>query len=246
MTRKTSPETAHARPTRHVYASGATLRAAFAALAFALAVPVSAQGDEEEREFNANAHRSGPVKPAEDLDSLRRHFRARNQTNLEDAELERIYAGIKKDLARRYALSDVTAVNTYQRWTRYNRAPYLSAAHGNRYVNHYVNAPGKAYGLYEKAGPMPVGTVIAKDTFTIAEDGTVRPGPNLVMEKMPKGFNYVSGDWRYSAIMPDGSVLGVTKGAASETVEFCISCHLAVEHQDHLYFMPREHRRRLQ
>jgi len=223
---------------------GTTSNVTLAMLIFMLALSPDARGDEEERDFNANSHRTGPVAPAEDLDTLRRHFRASNKTNLGAAELERIYARIKADLGRRYAVSEITSIKNYQRWTRHNRVPYLSAAHGNRYVNNYTNPAGKAYGRFEQAGTMPVGTVIAKDTFTVADDGTVRPGPNLVMEKMPEGFNYVSGDWRYSAVMPDGSVLGVTNGGASESVEFCISCHLVMEHQDHLHFMPEEYRKK--
>lgn len=213
---------------------------ALAAIALTLAFSTLAYGDEEERELNANTHRSGPVAPAEDLDSLRRHFRARNVIGIDEPELERIYARIKQNLARRYAASEITAIASYQSWPRYNRVPFLSAAHGNRYVNNYVNAAGKDYGRFEQAGIMPIGTVIAKDTFTVAQDGAVRPGPLMVMEKMPKGFNYVSGDWRYSTVMPDGSVLGVTRGDAAESVEFCIACHLVMEHQDHLHFMPEK------
>ena len=62
------------------------------------------------------------------------------------------------------------------------------------------------------------------------------------MEKMKKGFNYVSGDWRYIMIMPDGSFMGETNGAESERVKYCIGCHLAKEQFDHLYFLPKEFR----
>jgi len=39
------------------------------------------------------------------------------------------------------------------------------------------------------------------------------------MEKMPSGFSYVTGDWRYSMIMPDGSLFGETRGANDERVD---------------------------
>jgi len=32
------------------------------------------------------------------------------------------------------------------------------------------------------------------------------------MEKISAGYNYVSGDWPYSMIRPDGAVLGATGG----------------------------------
>lgn len=216
-----------------------------AVAALAVATPaVTALGDEDERELNANTHRTGPVTPAEDLDGLRRHFRARNVATLSDDERESTYENLKRELARRYAASEEISVRNYQRWARYNTVPYKSATHGNRYVNNYANDIAKAYGLYEEAGHLPVGSVLAKDTFTVTEDGTVRPGPLMVMEKMPPGFNYVSGDWRYVAILPDGSILGETKGPASERVEFCIGCHLVRERYDHLHFVPTKYRMR--
>ncbi len=221
-----------------------TLGIAGAAMMVAAVFSTAVRGDVEERELNANSHRTGPVTAPEDLDRLRRHFRAQNVTDVSDRDVERIYGNLKQELARRYAVSDEANIAGYQSWPRYNRAPYVSAAHGNRYANSYGNAAAKDYGLFEKAGPMPVGSVLAKDTFTVSEDGTVRPGLLFVMEKMPKGFNYVSGDWRYTAILPDGSLLGETKGVSAGRVEFCIACHLAVEHQDHLHFLPAEYRTR--
>lgn len=220
--------------------------ATIAGAAMAMAVPLSpaVHGDEEERDLNANSHRTGPVAPAEDLDTLRRHFRARNETDLSDGQIEQIYRALKAELERRYERSEETTITKHQSWPRYNTVPYLSSSHGNRYANTYANATAKDYGRFEKAGTMPVGSVIAKDTFTVAPNGTVRPGPLFVMEKMQKGFNYVSGDWRYVAILPDGSILGETNGDAAESVEFCIACHLVMEKQDHLHFLPEEYRKR--
>ena len=42
---------------------------------------------------------------------------------------------------------------------------------------------------------------------------------------MAPGFAAETGDWRYTMVMPDGSVFGTTKGEGSERVEFCGSCH---------------------
>jgi hypothetical protein len=87
-----------------------------------------------------------------------------------------------------------------------------------------------------------VGAIIAKDSFIVERSGEVRPGPLFVMEKMPKGFNYVSSDWRYIQINPDGEFFGETHGEGDERVAFCIGCHLAVEQQDHLFFIPGPYR----
>ena len=73
--------------------------------------------------------------------------------------------------------------------------------------------------------------------------GDVFSGPLFVMEKMPPGFNAKSREWKYTMIMPDGSVFGVTGGADSQNVEFCITCHKkAGEENDHLFFLPPAYR----
>ena len=86
---------------------------------------------------------------------------------------------------------------------------------------------------------MPAGAVMAKDSFAVTARGDVFLGPLFVMEKMPEGFNARSGDWRYTMIMPDGSLFGRTKGEGDKRVEFCITCHLSVAAEnDHLFFVP--------
>lgn len=128
-------------------------------------------------------------------------------------------------------------------YTRFSTGPYESGTHGGRFVNNYANDVGADYGKFEDAGVMPVGTRLAKDSFTVTPQGRVMAGPLFIMEKMPKGFREDSGDWRYTMVMPDGTVAGTTNGAGAQNVEFCIACHAAVgEDQDHLFFLPEEYR----
>ena len=175
-----------------------------------------------------------------DPDQPRRHFRVRDPGRIGGFEAEAIYRGLAADMAKIYALSGAPIAAAYQGWRRYNSAPYLSVTHGQRYVNNYANRLARDYGRFEDAGRMPVGAVIAKDSIAITAGGEAFPGPLFVMEKMAQGFSYASGDWRYTMIMPDGSLLGVTKGEGAQRVEFCIGCHLAREAYDHLYFPPEE------
>ena len=63
------------------------------------------------------------------------------------------------------------------------------------------------------------------------------------MAKMPQGFNYVSGDWKFTLVKPDGTLFGETRGPGAERVQYCVACHLARERYDHLYFIPRQYRR---
>lgn len=172
----------------------------------------------------------------------RRHFRINNPAALSAPEAEAIYDGLRQEMARRYAASGDATAAAYQGWTRFNTAPYGSSTHGRRYVNNYANDVAWGYGRAEEAGRLPVGSVIAKDSFVVTDDGGIQPGPLFVMEKMPAGFNYVSGDWRYSVITGAGELAGRTAGPGAERVEFCISCHLAREEEDHLFFVPEAFR----
>lgn len=175
-----------------------------------------------------------------DPEKPRRHFRVKNAARLSEEEAARIYGELVEEIYRGYGAGTKETTPLYRDWGIYNSAPYRSATHGARYVNNYANDIAKDYGRYEAAGTFPVGSVLAKDSFAVSKDGTVDIGPLFLMEKMPPGFNRVSGDWRYSMILPDGRFFGETKGRGARKVEYCIGCHLAKEDQDHLFFVPEE------
>jgi len=141
-----------------------------------------------------------------------------------------------------YGKAGVKSIKGYNRWSSVNTQPYVSATHGNRFVNNYANSKAAIkYSQYEKLGKMPVGSVLAKDSFVVAPNGKTGPGPMFVMEKMKRGFNKASGNWRYTLIMPNGGVIGVTNGKNSNAVKFCYQCHMAVaEDQDSLMLLPEE------
>ena len=162
---------------------------------------------------------------------------------LTDAEAVAVYDCLLKELKAAYAKSDNKIALSYMSWPRYSKQAYQSGTHGNRYVQNYANAKARAYGAYEKAGTMPVGSAIAKDSFGVTPNGKVTIGPLFLMEKMNAGFSPGSGDWRYTMIMPNGSVFGTTWGAGSEKVQFCADCHLSVTPDvDSMLFMPDEYR----
>ncbi len=206
-------------------------------------VPVSAQEGIVDRDEDANviADDSEPTHP-QDPDGPRWHFRTDDMGNVSDTEAAEIYGILRDQMWEGYAASRLEAAQAYQNWERYNSVPFRSVTHGQRYVNNYANNTARNYGLYEEAGPMPEGAIIAKDSFTVLQDGSVTPGALFLMEKMPSGFNRTSGDWRYTMLLPDGSLYGTTNGIHTERVDFCISCHLAAEEQDHLHFLPEQYR----
>lgn len=175
-----------------------------------------------------------------DPEKPRRHFRVRNAARLSKEEASRIYGEMAEEIYNSYGAGSRETTPLYRDWGLYNTAPYRSATHGARYVNNYANDVAKDYGRYEEAGTFPVGSVLAKDSFSVSKEGAVDIGPLFLMEKMPSGFNRVSGDWRYSMILPNGEFFGETKGRGAQKVEYCIGCHLTKEDLDHVFFVPED------
>jgi hypothetical protein len=170
------------------------------------------------------------------------HFKFENAALLSDEEAASIYERIAMDMAARYKLSHLPEIKNYRRGKSAVRNVYRATAHGNRYHNVFVNSLGKSYLNYLDAGTMPAGTLIFKDSFTVNKQGGVFPGTLAIMEKMPEGFNSRSGNWRFTMVMPDGSILGKLKGEGSAKVEFCVDCHMKSKQYDYLFFPPKEYR----
>ncbi len=164
---------------------------------------------------------------------------ASGSAELTGAESVEAYSCLIEDMVAGYSKSGARSAREFASWSRFSSRPYVSDTHGARYVNNYANSAAKAgYNKYEDVGRMPVGSILAKDSFSANSDGSLAAGPLFLMVKMRAGFAPDRGDWKYSMIMPDGSVFGVTKGLNSAGMEFCNDCHAAVEDQDYLYFLP--------
>jgi hypothetical protein len=164
-------------------------------------------------------------------------------TELTDAEAVAAYDCLLNDLKVAYAKSGNDIAVSYADWPRYSKQAYVSGTHGGRYVQNYANAKARAYGAYENAGLMPSGSVLAKDSFGVKAGGQVSPGPLFLMEKMNAGFNADTGNWRYTMILPNGSVFGTTGGTGSAKMQFCADCHLSVAPEvDSMLFVPEEYR----
>ncbi|MCH7693206.1 MAG: cytochrome P460 family protein [Proteobacteria bacterium] len=162
------------------------------------------------------------------------------------AEARAAYKCLIGEMTASYAKAGLKTVSGYTGWTRVNTSPYQSATHGNRYVNNYADKhAAQRYTKFEKAGLMPAGSVIAKDSFAVRPDGSTAVGPLFVMEKMTAGFSPKTGNWRYTLIMPNGAVIGTTKGKGAASVKFCAECHMSMgEGQDSMTFLPEEFRKK--
>lgn len=163
---------------------------------------------------------------------------------LSAAEVDSAYACVKAFMLEAYGGSAHPAALDYPNWRLFSTAPYRSRAHARRYVSNYANRIAAArYGRFEQVGEMPVGSMLAKDSFSVTASGRVVIGALALMEKMPPGFSPDTGDWRFTLVLPDGRVLGATGDRNAVAVGFCADCHRdAGPAQDYLFFMPLRNR----
>jgi hypothetical protein len=181
---------------------------------------------------------------AQETPAQEEHFKVPDPAGLSPADAETVYSRISESMQSGYALSDHGEVMSYRKWDRYNTHPYRSAQHGERFVNNFANAAGNAFGNPAAAGIFPAGSILVKESFSVTKTGSVFSGPLFIMEKMPPGFLEESRDWRYSMIMPDGSLFGMTKGDGDANVTFCTGCHEMVgDTQDAVFFVPEGYRK---
>lgn len=227
-----------------------TISAVAVLLLLSVSVFADARADTEQASEGESELRAGLLRE-DDVGAPRRHFRMRAAAKLSVQEASRLYGLVKGALAKGYASSGFEGVEDYQALKRYNTAPYLSATHGNHYLNNYANGVAAQYGAFEEAGELPAGSILYKDSFSVTD--THQPfsftdarqivlGPLFIMRKMEPGFNRVTGDWQYIQIQLDGTIVGMTGGKGAERVDYCIGCHLARESYDHLYYVPEAYR----
>ncbi len=162
---------------------------------------------------------------------------------LSGVRAEAVYQAIRGGIRTNYAAYGDPVVLGYQSWKRYNKTPYRSGPHGERFVNHYANDKAADYGKFENLEPLPAGSIIIKDSFAVTRNGAVMTGPLFMMEKMKPGFDSAGGNWRYLMLRSNGSLVGMTGGADAGKVRFCADCHkgAGTEH-DFLFFMPKQAR----
>jgi len=140
--------------------------------------------------------------------------------------------------------SDNPGAQDFAGWTNFARTPYISFTHGERFAfNHANDIAAEQYGKFEEVEAIPVGGIIAKPTFSVSDKGEALLETLFLMEKAPAGTLPDTNDWIYSAVMPDGSLMGRTNGQKAENVVFCVACHQGGGYgQDDLMFLEEDYR----
>ena len=129
-------------------------------------------------------------------------------------------------------------------WTNFAAMPYISFTHGERFATNHANPiAAEVYSQYEDIEEMPVGGIVAKPTFSIGDDGQAFWETLFLMEKTEAGTSPDTNDWIYTAVMPDGGLMGRTLGENSDGMYFCAACHMgASDNTDDLLFMEEQYR----
>ncbi|EEE36866.1 hypothetical protein RKLH11_700 [Rhodobacteraceae bacterium KLH11] len=170
------------------------------------------------------------------------HLAIENPADLTKDDALKYYKSLSGRMARGYAAAQLDVIRNYQNWPLFNDAPYISATHGQRYVNSYANRVASNYGTLQEGEVLPAGSVLAKDSMTVTDEGNTHPGAMFVMEKLPAGTSPETADWRYIMVMPDGSLFGDTMGFRAPAVAYCHVCHEAVAERDYTFYVPEEYR----
>ena len=102
-----------------------------------------------------------------------------------------LYDCIKGKLREKYAQKGGENTKEYQSWKEASTQPAATGTHGNRFLMTFVNEAGYAeyvkFAEDRKANPMPVGSIMAKESFNLSKKGKVKRGPLFFMTKVAVG-----------------------------------------------------------
>ncbi len=140
-------------------------------------------------------------------------------------EAQAVYDCIAADLHAGYASGPKQwipqeFVETYRDWTLASTFPAAPGFHGSRFLLTWVNPVGaEAYLQYAEDPTIPAGTVIAKESFAVDDDGRVQAGPLFLMRKADAGASPESDDWHYMMVAPNGAPQAI------DVMTACSACH---------------------
>ncbi len=147
--------------------------------------------------------------------------------DVSEAQMSEFYSCIQPKLQAGYGKKGSEVGTAYVDWKQASKFPAAPGVHSGQHLMTYVNAAGyDAYVKYD-GGAAPVGTVIAKESFTIKSKGKWKKGPLLIMTKVGDSAS-ATGGWEYTGVKPNGKKLSV------DGPGFCHACHQAYAHQDSL------------
>jgi hypothetical protein len=148
--------------------------------------------------------------------------------DFEQADIDQLYSCLKDKLAEGYGAQGHEVGSVYRDWQVAATGAAAPGPHGNRFLLTFANETAFAqYVKYNEDGgfSMPVGSVLAKESFTLSKKQKPRRGPLLIMTKVAAGEADEFGNWVYSGVNGKGKAMKVKQS-------FCHDCHVAYEDQD--------------
>jgi len=105
--------------------------------------------------------------------------------DIKEAEIVALYECIAHAMAEAYAQSDHAAASEFRSWAVTGTRPGLAGAHSNRFLLTWANPVGaEEYLRFAEEGvEMPVGSIIAKESFNVKK-GKAVVGPLFLMTKV--------------------------------------------------------------
>lgn len=149
------------------------------------------------------------------------------RAGMTNQDAQAVYDCLKDAMYENYNKGDkgwipVEFVKDYRNWKPANTLPAAPGFHGERYLYTYVNPIGyDEYTAFKDENVnIPAGTLIAKESFDVAEDGKASAGPLFIMQKVAAGTSPKTNDWYYMMVMPNGAP------AAVPVEQACSQCHM--------------------
>ena len=163
--------------------------------------------------------------------------------DLTGAEAQAVYDCLKADMFAGYKKGNKgwiprSYVEDYRGWTSASTFPAAPGFHGERFLLTFVNDIGaEQYLKYEDEGfTMPAGTLIAKESFSVDDNGKAKIGPLFIMEKAAAGKSPQTNDWYYMMVAANG------RPQAVNVVQACHACHAGFEASDGMAYPVEEAR----
>ena len=156
--------------------------------------------------------------------------------DLTGEQVAALYECIKSELREGYASQAGENTKEYQSWKAASTRPAAVGVHCNRFLMTYVNDTAfEEYTRYsEERGAMPVGSILAKESFNVSKKNKVRKGPLFFMTKVAAGGDAEPfGNWVYGVFNPKGKAQKIKQ-------KFCHDCHGNYDEQDAMGYPDEE------
>lgn len=165
----------------------------------------------------------GEVVGREDLMSAEEKAALEAKNRLDKKEANALYAAVRFKMIEGWEVSKNKIVSEYSEWKRYNIAPFQAGKFtGDQYINLYANEKVDGWSNFDQ---MPIGTVLVIDSFhgdadRIGYAARWKAGDLVILEKMKKGFNAASGNWKITKIDKKGQPTDITKEKDARSTYF--------------------------